>query len=190
MKFTQGDWSANMAGTYYGFNGIKGTCPDWSSATNTGITTSSSGSCSAGALKYDYDSLGASTELVLATPFEMEAVPEVGVFGDFIRNIDGNDIEQNIGWALGTRLGDKKVENKGQWQLKYMYANLGKDAFVDFTPDASRYGGGTDVRSHEGILEYGLNKNFSLGLDYYQSKRIKATENPEQIIQADVSMKF
>jgi hypothetical protein len=186
IKFKEGDWSANVAGTYYGFNGLKGTCPDWSSGTNTGITASS---C-AGSLRYDYDSAGASAELALATPFEIEAVPEVGVFGDFIRNIDGNVVDNNAGWALGAKIGDKKVVSTGQWQFKYIFASLGKDAFVDFTPDSDRYGGRTDTRSHEGILEYGLSKNVSLGLDYYQSKRVKATENPEHLIQADINMKF
>ncbi len=190
VKFKQGDWSANVAGIYYAFNGLKGTCPDWSAATNTGITTSSSGSCSAGVLTYDYDSVGASAEVALATPFDIDAIPEVGIFGDFIRNIDGNVVDNNAGWALGARLGDKKVVSNGQWQLKYIYANLGKDAFVDFTPDSDRYGGRTDVRSHEGILEYGLNKNVTLALDYYQSSRIKAAKASEHLIQADVSMKF
>ena len=166
------------------------TCPDWSAATNTGITTSSNGSCSAGALRYDYDSGGVSAELALATPFDMDFIPEVGVFGDYIANIDGDEIDDSIGWSMGARFGDKKVAGPGQWQFKYIFANLGKDAFVDFTPDSDRYGGRTDVRSHEGILEYGLSKNVTLALDYYQSKRIKATENPEQIIQADVNMKF
>lgn len=190
MKFKEGDWSANVAGIYYGFNGLKGTCPDWSAATNTGITTSSSGSCSAGSLRYDYDSMGASAELALVTPFEFEAIPEVGIFGDFIRNIDGNEVDNNAGWALGAKIGDKKVVSNGQWQFKYIFANLGKDAFVDFTPDSDRYSGRTDARSHEGILEYGLSKNVSLALDYYQSKRIKAAENPEHLIQADINMKF
>ncbi len=188
LKFKQGDWSANAAGIYYSFNGLKGSCPDWSSVTNTGITAGS-GSCT-GALTYDYDSAGASAELALATPFEIEAIPEVGIFGDFIRNIDGNVVDNNSGWALGARLGDKKVVSNGQWQLKYIYANLGKDAFVDFTPDSDRYGGRTDVRSHEGILEYGLNKNVTLALDYYQSSRIKAAKASEHLIQADVNMKF
>lgn len=189
MKFKQGDWSANVAGTYYAFNGLKGSCPDWSAATNTGITSSSNGSCTGG-LRYDYDSAGVSADLALATPFEFEAIPEVGIFGDFITNIDSEKVDDGAGWSLGAKVGDKKVAGPGQWQFKYIFASLGKDAFVDFTPDSDRYGGRTDVRSHEGILEYGLNKNVTLALDYYQSKRIKAAENPEQIIQADVNMKF
>lgn len=188
-KFKHDDFSANVAGTYYAFNGLKGSCPDWSAATNTGITSSSNGSCT-GSLTYDYDSAGASAELALATPFEIEAIPEIGIFGDFIANIDGNKINDHTGWSMGAKIGDKKVAGPRQWQLKYIFANLGKDAFVDFTPDSDRYGGRTDMRSHEGILEYGLNKNVTLALDYYQSKRVKAAENPEQIIQADVNMKF
>src|SRR3989338_7172085 len=188
MKFKQGDWAANVAGIYYGFNGVKGSCPDWSAATNTGITAGG-GSC-AGALRYDYDSGGVSAELTLATPFDIDVLPMVGIFGDFISNIDADEVDDSTGWSMGARFGDKKVAGPWQWQFKYIFANLGKDAFVDFTPDSDRYGGRTDVRSHEGILEYGLNKNVTLALDYYQSKRIKATENPEQIIQADVNMKF
>lgn len=189
VKFKQRDLAANVAGIYYGFNGIQGTCPDWSGASNTGITSQSGGTC-AGGLRYDYDSAGVSADLALATPFDLEAIPEVGIFGDFIANIDGDEIDDSTGWSMGARFGDKKVAGPGQWQFKYIFANLGKDAFVDFTPDSDRYGGKTDVRSHEGIFEYGLNKNVTLALDYYQSKRIKATENPEQIIQADVNMKF
>lgn len=188
-KFKHEDFSANVAGTYYAFNGLKGSCPDWSAATNTGITSSSNGSCTGG-LTYDYDSAGASAELAFATPFEMEAIPEIGIFGDFIANIDGNKVNDHTGWSMGAKIGDKKVAGPGQWQFKYVFAHLGKDAFVDFTPDSDRYGGRTDARSHEGILEYGLNKNVTLALDYYQSKRMKATENPEHIIQADVNMKF
>ncbi len=189
LKFKQGDWSANLAGIYYAFNGLKGSCPDWSSATNTDITSAGSGSCT-GALKYDYDSGGVSAELALATPFDIDAIPEVGIFGDFIRNIDGNVVDNHSGWSMGARLGDKKVVSSGQWQLKYVFTNLGKDAFVDFTPDSDRYAGRTDVRSHEGIFEYGINKNVSLGLDYYQSSRIKAAKASEHLIQADVNMKF
>ena len=189
VKFQQGDWSANAAGVYYGFNGVKGSCPDWSGATNTGITSSSNGTCT-GALTRDYDSVGASAELALATPFDMASIPEVGIFGDFIHNVDGNKVDNAAGWSMGARLGDKKVVSKGQWQLKYIFARLGKDAFVDFTPDSDRYGGKTDVQSHEGILEYGLNKNVSLALDYYQSSRIKAAKASEHVIQADVNLKF
>ena len=131
----------------------------------------------------------------MATPFEIESIPEVAIFGDYIRNADDNDgsdnnLDDETGWAAGARIGDKKVVSKGQWQLKYLYVNLGRDAFVDFTPDSDRYGGKTDVKSHEGILEYGLNKNVSLALDYYQSKRIKAVDNTEHIIQADLNFKF
>jgi hypothetical protein len=195
IKFKKSDWSANVAGIYYAFNGLKGSCPDWSSATNTGITSASGGSCT-GSLKYDYDSIGASAELALATPFEISSIPEVAVFGDYISNTDDydddtdNNLDDSTGWAAGARIGDKKVVSKGQWQLKYQFVNLGKDAFVDFTPDSGRYGGRTDVRSHEAILEYGLNKNVSLALDYYQSRRIKAANVPEHLIQADINVKF
>jgi len=46
------------------------------------------------------------------------------------------------------------------------------------------------VKSHEWILDIGLSKNVSLGLDYYRSDALKGTKADEQIFQADVVMKF
>ena len=194
IKFQKGKLSTNIAGIYYGFNALKQTCPDWSGATNTGITTVSNSACTAGSLRYDYDAVGGSAEIAYAKPFDFP-FEEVAIFGDYIENVDGwsdgiDMVDQSIGWAIGARLGDKKVNGKKQWQLKYIYATLGKDAWPDFLPDSDRYGGKTDIKSHEGIIEIGLLKNVTFALDYYQSRRMKTTKAPEHVIQADINFKF
>lgn len=196
LKWKNDIFDANLAGIFYSFNAIKGTCPDWSAGSNTGITTSSNGNCSSGALRYDYDSLGASAEVGVSNPFNLNLVERLGVFADFIYNVDGDadgmssEVPEASGLALGLVFGDKSVSSFGRWQAKYIYVNLGRDAFVDFTPDSDRYGGRTGTQSHEGILEFGLTKNVTLGLDYYYSKLLFGNENPEHIFQGDIVFKF
>ena len=71
-----------------------------------------------------------------------------------------------------------------------MYAKLQRDAFLDVFPDADRYSGGTNIKSHEGIAQFGLNKNVMVELDYYHSARINGANLPENIFQASANLKF
>jgi len=191
LKVKEGSVDAAAAATYYGFHGVKGTCPDWSAGTNTGITSTGSGGSCTGALMYDYDSVGTSAEVGVAKlfgglPFGIDE--RISAFGDFIHNVDPDD--NNVGWAAGIKFGNKKV-TKGNWQAKWLYAYLEKDAWLDALPDSDRLGGRTDVQGHEASFSYGLLDNVTLGLDYYQTKRIVATaENVEHLIQGDVVLKF
>ncbi len=180
-KFKQSCFDANLAGIFYGFNGVKGTALDGTSSTNT-MTGS--------VLKNDYDSFGFSAELGLKNPVgELLPIPRAAVFGDYIQNVDSH-VDERSGYAAGIKFGDEKVVGKGQWQWKYQYTRLGRDAFPDAFPDSDRLGGITDVRGHEAILEFGLSKNVVLGFDYYQDQRIKAAKNEQKIVQLDLSVKF
>ncbi|MFA5287692.1 MAG: hypothetical protein WC394_05445, partial [Candidatus Omnitrophota bacterium] len=76
------------------------------------------------------------------------------------------------------------------WQFKYLYAMLGRDAVLDVLPDSDRYGGKTGMRSHEGELTFGLGKNTSLGLDIYRSWSTIGAKAPETLVQFDWNMKF
>jgi hypothetical protein len=67
---------------------------------------------------------------------------------------------------------------------------LGSVAWMDVYPDSDRYSGLTNVKGHEVILDIGLAKNVSLGLDYYRSEAIKGAKLPESVFQADVNFKF
>jgi hypothetical protein len=112
----------------------------------------------------------------------------VALFSDYIHNVDPGD--SSSGWLAGVRFGDKKVEDKNQWQAQYMYGSIGKDAFPDTFIDADWQDGKTDIRGHEVRLLYGLNKNVSVGLNYFNTARIKDTESPARRVQADIDFKF
>jgi len=178
----EGDFDAKLASTYYGFHGVKGLALDNDAGSNT---------ATGGVLKYDYDSVGVSTEFGIKEIFgglPLDIDERIALFGDFIHNVDADD--DATGWAAGVKFGNKKAKKSGQWQAKYIYAKLGKDAFLDTFPDSDRYGGATDVKSHEFAVNYAWKKGVILGVDYYNSNRIKASSNPEQIVQADVQFKF
>ncbi len=179
IKSKMGVVDANVAAVYYGFNGVKGITLDGTSSTNT---------LTGGVLKYDYDSIGASAEVGVNNPLGSELIPRVSLFGDMIHNMDPDDDEN--GWAAGLKIGDAKVVGKNQWQARYQYSYLGKDAFPDAFPDSDRLGGVTDTKGHEWILEYGLSKNVVLSLDYYQDDRIKGTHNRQKLLQGDINIKF
>jgi hypothetical protein len=184
LKWKGGDLDVIAAAIYYGFHGVQGVDFPHSKDTNTKFGGSP------GFLMHDYDSYGFSGEAGVKKPLGLEKVERLAVFGDYIRNVDPS--EQNMGWATGFKFGNKKVGKKGQWQGKYIYAWLEKDAFPDVFPDSDRLGGATNVKGHEAIFEYGLKDNIILGLDYYYSDNIKnATgRTDEHLVQSDVVFKF
>ena len=172
-----------LAGAYYGFNSVKNQVLDNTSGTN----TLSGGATSL--LNYDFNSWSVSSELGIKEPLKMlSCIPYFAVFGDYVENMDPTS--ENIGYLAGFKFGNEKVADWKQWQAKYMYRSIGKDAVLDTFPDSDAYGGFTDVKAHEYILSYGLAKNVTLDLDYYQSDRLKAAKNKEKLFQADVNFKF
>ncbi|HAZ09549.1 MAG: hypothetical protein A2047_01265 [Omnitrophica bacterium GWA2_41_15] len=172
-----------LAGAYYGFNSVKNQVLDGTSGTN----TLSGGGTSL--LNYDFDAWSVSSELGLKEPMLISKfIPYIAVFGDYIENMDPSS--ENTGYIAGFKFGNKKVSNWKQWQAKYTYRSIGKDAVLDIFPDSDAYGGFTDVKAHEYLLMYGLSKNVWLELDYYQSDRIKAASNKEKLFQADMNFKF
>lgn len=193
VKFKEGMFDAKAAGTYYAFNDLKGTCPNWSRATNTGIVTSSSttGACTVGALVFDYDSVGAAAEVGVAKlfgglPFGID--DRIAVFGDFIHNPDPQ--AENNGWSFGTTFGKSKLGTPGDWQMKYTRTILEEDSWPDFLPDSDRLGGRTNIQAHEVALEYLWKENVVLGIDFYNSDSLTGPSNPERLVQGDVNFKF
>lgn len=163
------------AASYYIFSSVKGKTLDFSSNTNT--LGSDEG------LKYDFNALSLGAEL----GFKDLVVPYVGLFGEYVYNPDPS--KGNQGYLAGIKVGDKKVSDKGQWQLQYAYKRLGKDAWIDAFPDSDFFGGATNVRGHEVIAEYGLMKNVSAGLDYYHTKSMD-TGIAQDLLQFDLLFKF
>lgn len=183
LKTTQGPVDVKVATTYYNFNGLQGLDPDGSMDTNTRVTGN--------VLKYDYDSVGVSAEvgvkkLFKGLPFKMD--DRIALFGDYVHNPDPDT--QADAWSFGAKFGHKKVQTPGTWQAKYIYAELGKDAFPDIFPDSDRYGGATDRKSHEIVTSYAWKNNVIFAVDYYKSDKRKAAKDVEHVVQADVLVKF
>jgi len=175
--------------TFYDFQGLRD-----NNLSGTGGTNTAPG----GLLQSDYTSITLSTEAGVKELFgglPLKADERIAVFGDFVHNFDDEVIgdTKTTGWAVGGKFGHKKVKKPGSWQMKYIYAVLGADAWPDAFPDSDRgFGGDTDIQSHEVAWKYALRKNVSLGLDYYQSRHYatRATKDTEHIVQADIALKF
>lgn len=115
---------------------------------------------------------------------------KLGIFGQFIKSDADSD---NTGWLAGVKIGPG-VKKFGDWEIKYNYRRLEKDAWLDFLPDSDFYGGATNVKGHEVELKFGLDKHVSLAVDYYNTRKIDPapgeTDEPENLFQFDISFKF
>jgi hypothetical protein len=146
---------------------------------------------------YNYDAVSPAVEVSISDPFD-GLVPYCALFGEYVTAFDPPRDE--TGYALGLKFGDKKVKDWGQWQFKYVYRRLERDAWPDFLPDSDAYDGDTNVKGHEFILKYGLAKNVTLGLDYYLMQPIQTlsgvsdhsngSDNKQHLLQVDVVLKF
>lgn len=164
--------------TYYAFSKIQGQgALDDSEGTNTFDDD--------GLYTYDYDSIAFAADLAFS---DLGIVPYLAVFGQYVNNTDPNN--DNKGHLFGIKFGDKKVKKFGQWQFKYIYRKLEKDAWLDSFPDADAFGGGdTNAKGSEYVFKYGLDKNWSLALDYYDSERLDINAK-ENVFQVDLNYKF
>jgi hypothetical protein len=178
-----------LAAAYLQYNSLKGKDLDVVVSSKSAKTNSTDAN---GGLKYDFNSWIVNAELGMSDPFPfLPLIPYAAMFGDYVNNTDPNT--ENDGYLVGFKFGDKKVSKNGQWQVKYNYRKIGKDAVLDIFPDSDALGGRTDVKAHELAWTYGLGKGLTFGLDYYLSERIKASSNnysKEHLLQADVVYKF
>jgi hypothetical protein len=166
-----------FAGAFYSFQDLEGNDFAYSEGTNSRDAD--------GNFKYDYDAVGVDAELgmKLSGP-----VPFVGIFGQYV-NSDASD--DDLGYLAGIKFGHKKVKKFGQWQVKYNYRRLEKDAWPDFLPDSDFYNGETDVQGNEIEFIFGLAKNVTLGVDYYKAEQIDREPNIEEdLIQVDLVVKY
>ncbi|MDD5465813.1 MAG: putative porin [Candidatus Omnitrophica bacterium] len=158
-------------------------------------TKYNSTSATTGNYAFNYAMLNPALEFKIMQPFKVFGLsPEsLKFFGEYVNNLDVS--KKNTGFSAGFQLGNEKIEKWGDWQLRYLYAMLGKDAVLDILPDSDRYSGKTGIRSHEVILNFGLAKNTSLGFDIYRSWGINGINSggraqPETLAQVDLNMKF
>lgn len=173
--------------SYYDFTGARGKVLSGSSGTNTGATTG---------LVYNYRNIIPALEVSVKDPlkFVNSDIPYFALFGEYVQNIAA-DVNENTGYMLGFKLGQEKIEKWADWQLKYNFAMLERDAILDILPDSDRYGGKTGMRSHEVGLDWGLGKNTWLSLDGYYGWQLKGNfgstqSKPASVVQVDWNLKF
>lgn len=180
QKWKSGQFFGNAAATIYQFDRLEGKAAldEFSAGTNT-IDAS-------GNYMFDYDSFSLSAEAGMKDVFLGDKM--VAIFADYIKN---SDSDEDTGYAVGFKFGDKKVKKLHDWQFKYIYADLEEDAWLDFLPDSDRLGGATGVESNEFAFKYGLGKNVYLGLDYYDSEsQISGDDEDQDLLQTDLVFKF
>jgi len=85
------------------------------------------------------------------------------VYVDYIKNSDPS--ESNTGWILGTKIGQTK--NRGDMQFSYFYADKEADSMLGMLTDSDFGGGGTDSKGHWLQFNYGVNKSWAVGAQYF-----------------------
>jgi len=165
QEFTAGNAFATLAGTWYGFENTAQPDTfndDYSAGTNTD------------------DQFGiVNVNGELGTKF---AGGKASLVGEYLLNTE-TDTDEDQGFAFGGKVAVDR------WEFKYVYADLDANAVPDIFPDSDRFGGATDMKGHEVAGSYALTDVVELGLDYYNTER-KSVDLDEQIVQADLSVKF
>ena len=107
---------------------------------------------------YDYDLM----QVFGQASFDLGEWPTL-VFFDYVNNSDPSD--NNTGWTLGTKIGSAK--DRGQKQFTYFYADKEADSMLGLLTDSDFGGGGTDSRGHWLQFNYGVNKSWTIGAQYF-----------------------
>jgi hypothetical protein len=165
--------------SWYANQKIKGNILEWSSHSNTRNAD--------GEYIYNYSSFALDAEY----GFKFDAyIQHLAFFGQFVSSDADSDYN---GWLAGFRFG-QKVKEFGDWELRYSYRYLEKDAVLDVLPDSDFYGGRTNAEGSEVRLNFGLAKHVVFSLDYYNTRTIDPaqgkTDEPENLLQVDFNFKF
>jgi hypothetical protein len=203
-NFTK-DAYVQFAPAYYVFANQQGTPVLGTSSQNgTGTpSTSNTNTIVNGLYQFDYSAINWGGELGFNKPFGIEAIPYFGIMGGYINN--PNPSANNKGYLAGFTVGHQNVAKFGDWALEYTFRRLEKDSWLDLLPESSFYSGNTNVMGHRAKFLFGIAKNTSLGLNFYdtwlvrkfnptnsatipQCTRTQSSE--EHLFQADVIVKF
>ena len=107
---------------------------------------------------YDYNL----TEVFAEAAFEVGGLSTL-VFFDYVKNSDPSD--NDTGWTAGTKIGQAK--DRGEVQFSYYYADKEADSMLGLLTDSDFGGGGTDSKGHWLQLNYGINKTWTIGAQYF-----------------------
>ncbi|MFH2044019.1 MAG: putative porin [Pseudomonadota bacterium] len=174
------------AGTYYNFNYVDG--KNWATSDfGAGLSKNSNSQDGAGNWIYDYDSLAGDVEFGMTKI--PGPIPYAAVFAQYVHALDAHN--DNDGWLAGFKFGDKSIKDFGDWQVKYNYRRLERDAWPDFLPCSTAYNGTTNIKGHNAFAGFGIYKNVFLSLTYWNYRHLQRTEDDRQnVLQADLNVKF
>jgi hypothetical protein len=107
---------------------------------------------------YDYDL----TQIFAEASFDIGQWPAL-VYFDYVNNSDPSD--NDTGWLLGAKIG--QTRDRGQMQFAYFYADKEADSMLGLVTDSDFGGGGTDSKGHWLQFNYGVNKSWTIGAQYF-----------------------
>jgi hypothetical protein len=194
------DMFVRFSPAYYGLSDFKG----MSALSATGLSTSNTNTLASGNYRYNYSIINWGGEFGWNKPFGISAIPYLGIMGGYAKNPDPSD--DNQGYLAGVTVGYPDVKKFGDWSVEYTFRRIEKDAWIDVLPDSSFYGGNTNVMGHRVKVLFGLAKNTSLGLNYYNTWLVRnfnpttsttkasgtafGLSKDQQLLQADLIFKF
>ena len=132
---------------------------------------------------YDYHL----TEVFAEAAFEVGGLSTL-VFFDYVKNSEASD--DDTGWSAGTKIGQAK--DRGQVQFSYYYADKEADSMLGLLTDSDFGGGGTDSKGHWLQLNYGINKTWTIGAQYFINEidQVSGSERDYDRLMIDTQWKW
>ena len=85
------------------------------------------------------------------------------VFFNYINNSDASS--NDTGWKIGTMVG--QASDRGDMRFSYYYADKEADSMLGLVTDSDFGGGGTDAKGHWLKVDFGINKSWAIGAQYF-----------------------
>ncbi|MCX5895383.1 MAG: putative porin, partial [Proteobacteria bacterium] len=168
---------------YTEFDNLKGNTFRYTSGTNTYVRDRNG----TRVLKYDYNDITMAGELGFKRPF-WGRIPYFAFIAEYAQNTHPSS--DNNAYLAGLYFGNEKVGDKGQWQVKYQWRRIERDAVPDFLPESEIYSGATGVQGSKLVFQYGLLKNVWLGINFYDVQNIHGTPRAQNMMQTDLNFRF
>jgi hypothetical protein len=133
---------------------------------------------------YDiFDVLGEfKTEMIMGVPIKL--------FAEYTKNVSGRaDNLENKAWQIGAKVG-KSVKKFGDWQAKYIYREVERDAVFDSVSDSDFHEGGTNAKGSEFGLKVGLYDGVLFNASYFITEAITGPKDELNRLQLDLVFNF
>ncbi|MBI5744446.1 MAG: putative porin [Elusimicrobia bacterium] len=193
-----GVWDFKAGAAVYGFNHVKSHATTVLNYRPSAADYQQGNTVAGGKYKYGYNSVSpefeANANILDPLPVPLLSyfgynVNYAGAFGSYIQNTQHSS--DNRGWIAGLKIGQRKVEDAGQWQLAWSQRRLEKNAWLDTYPDSDFYGGATGVKGQKTQLAVGLLRDFAVNLAWFDARPIKNNARKrERLFQTDINLKF